>query len=191
MELMVNKEHLTMDGLVKIANIKASMNFGTISETIRSLLPTIEPVKRPVVTNIRIYNPNWVVGYIEGEGMFFVNIYKKKDTVLGEGVKLVFKITQDRKNLALLESFTNVFTAGKVYKQSPTVKVMDFLITGLADITNYVIPFFQAHPLEGAKKNDFHDFMKVAELMKAKAHLNKDGLEEIRLIKQGMNSNRY
>jgi hypothetical protein len=33
--------------------------------------------------------------------------------------------------------------------------------------------------------------MKVAELMKAKAHLNKDGLEKIRLIKQGMNSNRY
>jgi hypothetical protein len=65
---MVNKEHLTMEGLVKIANIKASMNFvaggnyallGTISETIRSLIPTaIEPVKRPVTTNIKIYNPN-------------------------------------------------------------------------------------------------------------------------------------
>lgn len=123
--------------------------------------------------------------------MFFVNIYKKKESVLGEGVKLVFKVTQDRKNLTLLESFTNVFTAGKVYRQSPTAKVMDFLITGLADITKYVIPFFQAHPLEGAKKNDFNDFLKVAELMKAKAHLNKEGLEKIRLIKQGMNSNRY
>ena len=123
--------------------------------------------------------------------MFFVNIYKKKESVLGEGVKLVFKVTQDRKNLALLESFTYVFTAGKVYRQSPTAKVMDFLITGLADITQYVIPVFQAHPLEGAKKNDYNDFLKVAELMKAKAHLNKDGLEKIRLIKQGMNSNRY
>jgi len=56
---MVNKEHLTMEGLVKITNIKASMNFGTISETIISLIPAvIEPVKRPVVTNIKIYNPN-------------------------------------------------------------------------------------------------------------------------------------
>jgi hypothetical protein len=123
--------------------------------------------------------------------MFFVNIYKKKESVLGEGVKLVFKVTQDRKNLTLLESFTNVFTAGKVYRQSPAAKVRNFLITGLADITKYVIPFFQAHPLEGAKKNDFNDFLKVAELMKAKAHLNKEGLEKIRLIKQGMNSNRY
>lgn len=190
-ELMVNQEHLTKEGLVKIANIKASMNFGTINETIKSLLPTIEPVKRPVTTNLGIYNPYWVAGYTEGEGMFFVNIYKRKDTVLGEGVKLVFKVTQDRKNLALLEGLVNVFTVGKVYKQSPTVKVMDFMITGLADIINYVIPIFQAHPLEGAKKNDFEDFMKVAELMKTKAHLNKEGLEEIRLIKSGMNSNRY
>jgi len=191
-ELMVNKEHLTLEGLVKIANIKASMNFGTISKTIIPLIPTnIEPVKRPVITDIKIYSPSWVVGYVEGEGMFFVNIYKKKESVLGEGVKLVFKVTQDRKNQALLESFTNVFTTGKVYRQSPTTKVMDFLITGLADITKYVIPFFQAHPLEGAKKNDFEDFLKVAELMETKAHLNKDGLEKIRIIKQGMNSNRY
>lgn len=123
--------------------------------------------------------------------MFFVNIYKRTDTVLGEGVKLVFKITQDRKNMALLESFTDIFTVGKVYKQSPTVKVMDFMITGLANITKYVIPFFQAHPLEGAKKNDFEDFIKVADLMKTKSHLNKNGLEQIRLIKSGMNSKRY
>ena len=54
---MVNKEHLTKEGLVKIVNIKASMNFGTISETIRSLFPTIEPVRRPVITSLRIYNP--------------------------------------------------------------------------------------------------------------------------------------
>ena len=56
---MVNKEHLTLEGLVKIANIKASMNFRTISETIRSLIPTnIEPVKRPLITNIKIYSPS-------------------------------------------------------------------------------------------------------------------------------------
>lgn len=155
---MINQEHLTMEGLAKIVNIKASMNFGTIPEGIVSLFPANEPVKRPVRTDFSIYNPYWVVGYVEGEGMFFVNIYKRKDTVLGEGVKLVFKITQDRRNFALLKSFTNVFTAGKVYEQSPTVKVLDFLITGLGDITKYVIPFFHAYPLEGAKKNDLNDF---------------------------------
>lgn len=190
-ELMASQEHLTMEGLAKIVNIKASMNFGAISEVMSSLLSGIEPVKRPIRTNCTIYHPYWVVGYIEGEGMFFVNIYKRTDTVLGEGVKLVFKITQDRKNIALLENFTSIFTVGKVYRQSPTVKVVDFMITGLADITKYVIPFFQAHPLEGAKKKDFSDFIRVADLMKIKSHLNKNGLEQIRTIKSGMNSKRY
>lgn len=192
-ELMVNQEHLTTEGLAKIVNIKAAMNFGIISEAVRNLgqWSNVQPVKRPIRTNCSIYHPYWVVGYVEGEGMFFVNIYKRTDTVLGEGIKLVFKITQDRKNIALLESFTNIFTVGKVYKQSPTVKVVDFMITGLADITKYVIPFFQAHPLEGAKKKDFEDFIRVAELMKIKSHLNKKGLEQIRSIKSGMNSKRY
>ena len=67
--------------------------FGTISETILSLFPRVEPIKRPERINFTIYHPYWVVGYVEGEGLFFVNIYKRKDTVLGEGVKLVFKIT--------------------------------------------------------------------------------------------------
>ncbi len=61
------------------------------------------------------------------------------------------------------------FTAGKVYQQSPSVKVLDFMISGLADLTRYVIPFFLVHPLEGAKKKDYEDFSIVAELMKSKA----------------------
>ena len=188
-DLMINKEHWTSEGLAKIVNIKASMNFGIIPKSIISLFPRINPVNRPRKSDMVIYHPYWVVGYTEGEGMFFVNLYKRKDTVLGEGVKLVFKITQDRRNLVLLENLTNVFTVGKVYKQSPTVKVMDFIITGLADITKYIIPFFHDYPLEGAKKDDFNDFVLVAELMKSKVHLK--GLEEIRSIKSRMNSNRY
>lgn len=161
-DLMINQEHLTSEGLAKIVNIKASMNFGIIPKSIISLFPIINPVKRPIKSDMVIYHPYWVVGYTEGEGMFFVNLYKRKDTVLGVGVKLVFKITQDRRNLVLLENLTNVFTVGKVYKQSPTVKVMDFLITGLADITKYIIPFYRDYPLEGAKKDDFNDFVLVA-----------------------------
>ena len=190
-ELMKNQEHLTQEGLAQIVNIKASMNFGTISEAIMSLFSSIEPVKRPERTDFTIYDPYWVVGYVEGEGMFFVNIYKRKDTVLGEGVKLVFKITQDKRNIALLESFTSVFSTGKVSQPPTTAQPMDFMITGLAHITKNLIPFFQAYPLEGAKKDDFEDFLKVGELMKSKSHLNKKGLEQIRLIKSGMNSNRY
>jgi hypothetical protein len=61
---------------------------------------------------------------------------------------------------------------------------------GHTSYPTHVIPLFLAHPLEGAKKKDFEDFLRVAELIKTKAHLKKEGLEQIRLIKSGMNSNR-
>lgn len=86
--------------------------------------------------------------------------------------------------------FSSVFGCGKVYSQSYKGGVLDFMVTGLGDITGKVIPFFLAHPLKGAKLKEYQDFVKVAGLMQNKAHLTKDGLEEIRSIKLGMNSQR-
>ena len=40
------------------------------------------------------------------------------------------------------------------------------------------------------KALDFADFCRAAELMKEKKHLTKEGLEEIRQIKAGMNQGR-
>lgn len=122
--------------------------------------------------------------------MFFINIYKRKDSVLGEGVKLAFKITQDERNSELLASFVQIFGCGNIYNQSSSGNVLDFMVTGLSNITDKVIPFFLSHPLQGAKKKELADFIKVAELMKLKAHLTKDGLEQIRDIKLGINFKR-
>jgi len=47
-----------MEGLAKIVNIKASMNFGTLPDIVLSLFPTVEPVKRPKRTNVEIKDPN-------------------------------------------------------------------------------------------------------------------------------------
>lgn len=188
--MMWNKEHLTEEGLAKIVNIKAAMNFGALSKELLSRFIDVKPVKRPIKKDIQVAHPFWVSGFVEGEGMFFVNIYKRKDSTLGEGVKIVFKITQDLRNSEVLAMFNNIFSCGKVYRQSPSAKVHDFLITGLSDILKYVIPFFLAYPLEGAKHKEFLDFVKVGELMKDKAHLKKDGLEQIRLIKSGINRGR-
>ena len=106
-------------------------------------------------------------------------------------VKLVFKITQDNRNSELLSKFVEIFGCGAIYSQSKsTGNVQDFMVTGLSDITGKIIPFFLAHPLQGANKKELADFIRVAELMKLKAHLTKEGLEEIRAIKAGMNFKR-
>jgi len=119
-----------------------------------------------------------------------VNIYIRKDSVLKKGVKLSFKITQDNRNSDLLVRFIEIFGCGGVYNQSKSSNVLDFTITGLSDLTDKIIPFFLAHPLQGAKKEELADFIKVANSMKLKAHLTKEGLEQISAIKLGMNTKR-
>jgi hypothetical protein len=57
-------------------------------------------------------------------------------------------------------------------------------------LTGKVIPFFQRVPLHGLKYKNFTDFCKVADIMKEKGHLTEEGLDQIRLIKAGMNTGR-
>jgi hypothetical protein len=56
-ELMEQKEHLTLEGLRKIVAIRASMNLG-LPSTIEAAFPDIIPVLRPPVLNQRIEDPN-------------------------------------------------------------------------------------------------------------------------------------
>jgi hypothetical protein len=53
-----------------------------------------------------------------------------------------------------------------------------------------LIPFFDQYPLHGAKRLDYLDFCKVANLMEGKLHLTEEGLDQIRKIKDGMNTGR-
>ncbi len=48
----------------------------------------------------------------------------------------------------------------------------------------------EKYSLQGVKSQDFLDFKIIAKLMKDKAHLTKEGIEEIKRIKSGMNSKR-
>lgn len=47
-EFMKNKEHLTMEGLHKIASLKASLNLG-LSDKLKRAFPVLDTVARPLV----------------------------------------------------------------------------------------------------------------------------------------------
>jgi hypothetical protein len=43
----------------------------------------------------------------------------------------------------------------------------------------------------GVKSEDFNDWCKIAELIKNREHLTKEGLDQIQKIQSSMNSNRF
>lgn len=74
-----------------------------------------------------------------------------------------------------------------IYKDKGTI---NFKVTKFSDLTEKIIPFFNKHSILGVKALDFADFVRVANLMKDKSHLSKQGLDQIHQIKESMNKGR-
>ena len=188
LELMKNKEHLSIEGLQKIINIKASMNSG-LSDVLKSNFKKIIPVERPLILTENITDPNWLAGFVCGEGKFEVRISQSKSVKIGYYVILRFRIYQHERNIKLMELLVKYLGGGKLEKQT-NQKVVNLLINKISDITNIIIPFFEVHPLNGVKQLDFLDWCKIANLMNKGSHLTIEGLDLIRKIKSNINKGR-
>jgi len=65
-----------------------------------------------------------------------------------------------------------------------------FIVERFSDLTEKIIPFFKEYCILGVKSEDFKDFCLVAKLMEEKKHLTREGIDQIRIIKAGMNKGR-
>lgn len=127
-----------------------------------------------------------MAGFVSGEGCFSSSIKKSPTSKLGETSWLRFIVTQHKRDQGLMNSFVNFFGGcGKINQDTRTVY---YVVQKLSDLTDIIIPFFAQYSLQGVKVKDFEDFTRVAKLMESRAHLTKEGLEEIRKIKDGMNT---
>ena len=186
-EMIERKEHLTPEGLHKIIAIRASMNRG-LSDELSAAFPSIVPVVRPLVENPQeqIIDPNWLAGFTSAEGSFLIKVTPSK-TKVGQRVQLVWQLTQDSRDAKLMVYIKELLGCGNVYKNRTWI---DFKVTKFDDIQNKIIPFFKKYAVKGIKSKNFDDFCKVAYMMKEKKHLTKQGLEQIKKIKAGMNTGR-
>ena len=74
----------------KIINIRALINKG-LSKKLSIAFPNTNLIERPLVNIERINHFNWLVGFVEGEGCFYVN-KKKINILLGFQISLSFSI---------------------------------------------------------------------------------------------------
>ena len=187
-ELMNNNAHLSKVGLLKIINIKASMNLG-ISEVVKKEILNIIPVERPIILTDNIPNPNWISGFVSGDGNFDVRIINSSKNKTGYQVSLRFRISQHNKDIKLMELLIKYFGSG-IIEQNSKDQVVNLTISKFSEITKIIIPFFEINSLFGIKQLDYLDWCKIASLMKEGSHLKLEGLEIIRTIKAGMNKGR-
>lgn len=81
--LIIKEEpHLSEQGFMKILNLRYYLNNG-ISEELKELYPNLVPVPRPEVPERRI-DPEWIVGFVDGEGHFSIITVEKRSTMGSE-----------------------------------------------------------------------------------------------------------
>ena len=189
-QLFIHKEHLTPDGLIKMASIKASINKG-LSIKLKEAFPTAKIIDPSTLKGLidvkegKSINPYWVAGFTEGEGCFFVNIQENKSKA-SYSIRIGYQVSQHNRDLSLIKSLKDFFECGRT---EPCGKAAtSFRVTKVKNITENIIPFFENYPLLGSKLKDFKDWKEATKLMASKAHLSPEGLNEIKKIKSGMNS---
>jgi hypothetical protein len=188
-QFLNDKAQSTKEGLQKIINIRAAMNNG-LSELLKKHFPDTVPVIRPLFNIELIYHPNWLVGFVDGEGCFYVKI-KKNSSKLGHQVSLVFSLIQHSRDEKLFNMILKYLGCGVIEKVITRPDEVKYVVYKFGNICNILIPLFQKYPLQGVKSLNFYDFCKVANLMINKVHLTKKGIKEINLIKSQMNTGRF
>ena len=192
-DIISNKEHLTKTGLDKLVSLRSVLNKG-LSERLQLAFPDIKPALRPKVSKPNLHANNvdinsWIAGFVSGEGCFFIKAGKSETHKLGISITLNFIVNQNVRDAYLLESFIRVLDCGSLYITEKT-GIARFTVVNFTDIVEKIIPFFDEYPIFGSKYKDFQDFKQASILMKSKSHLTKQGLEQIVLIKAGMNFKR-
>lgn len=186
--MMSRKEHLRIEGLQSIINIRASINLGS-SELLKEAFPKTVPVQRPAVENRVVRDPQWVSGFTSAEGCFLVIVYKSK-TKSGVAVKLRFTLSQHARDEVLMKSLVDYLGCGKLEKTTIGGGAWNFHVHKFSDVCEKIIPLFRKYPILGVKSENFKDWCNVAELMKEKKHLTQSGVDLICKLKAGMNKGR-
>lgn len=144
--------------------------------------------------NDRMMKPDYIVGFTDGEGCFYVQIRKDHRIILR------YFITQRFDNKEVLDEICAYFKVGYVHlkKQEWGKEYRRFRrpsyvfeVTKQDDIQNVIVPFFRKHKLRGIKRFSFEKFAQVAGIVKGRQdarRLSKNEMSLVWKLKKTMNT---
>jgi LAGLIDADG endonuclease len=170
---------------IQILNLKYGMN----DKRVNFSLPE---------NHIKI-TPNYLLGYIEGDGSFYFNkndntvrislITIKEDRILLEKIKEFLFNQLDKNSLFLGKNSKLVYINDKsIRKNWKVITILE--ISQIDYICNYLIPFFDNLVFRTKKYLDYLDFRKIAFLILDGKHLSEKGRSIIVKLADTMNNSR-
>lgn len=138
-DLMSRKEYLTLEGFHKIVAIRALMNLG-LTTILTEAFPNIILVPRSVVEVSENIDPNWISGFTEAEGSFYITLRKFEAYKTGYQVQVKFAIAQHSlpppseawvRDFQLINSFIKYFNSSSI---SENLQAVYFTVAKFSDV---------------------------------------------------------
>jgi hypothetical protein len=130
-------------------------------------------------------SPEWVVGFVDGEGCFHVSLHAHPEMTAGYQVIPEFVVVQHIRDVQVLYALKRFFRCGVV--RCNHEDRWAFRVRKLDGLTQ-ICAFFEQHHLKTKKLTDFQKFRSILRLMSQKRHLAREGLVEIGEIALSMNT---
>src|SRR3989338_5505874 len=130
--------------------------------------------------------PEYITGYVDGEGCFTVTFNQKLKVNLGWEMKPSFSVSQNEDKRQVLDIIREYFGCGYI-RRDYADKTVKFEVRDHNDLMTKIIPHFEKFPLLSKKQKDFELFKKICKIVDQKIHLTKEGFIEILNLAYSMN----
>lgn len=139
---------------------------------------------------MRKLHPQYVVGFIDGEGSFYISLSRHNTVKRRLDIRAEFEMELRDDDREILERIRFSLDCGRMYQLrykrydwQPHAKLK---IGSIREITGKLIPFLDKYPLQAKKRKVYRMFRKAAILISRKKHLTDKGFETILKLREGI-----
>ena len=121
---------------------------------------------------------NYLAGFAEGEGCFYVGVHPTTNVTLGLQVIPEFHVSQNAERREVLDLISCRLGCGRIranHRASADTTLV-YVVRRREDLLTRVIPFFETQPLLSSKQRDFLAFAGIVRAMDRGEHLTNEGL---------------
>ena len=130
--------------------------------------------------------PEYISGYVDGEGCFTVTFSRRTKAKLGWELRPSFSVSQNEDRRQVLDIIREYFGCGSIRRDFAD-KTLKFEIRDHNDLVSKVIPHFERFPLLSKKQKDLELFRTICAIIHEAKHLEKDGFAEVVKLAYVMN----
>jgi hypothetical protein len=140
----------------------------------------------PALNNTKALPPQYLSGYVDGEGCFTVSFSRRPKLRIGWETRPSFSVSQNADRAQVLYAMLSYFGAGHL-RRDPANKTLKYEVRDLNDLIDKVVPHFEVYPLLSDKQHDFLLFGRICRMIRKGMHHTSGGLATIVALAYQMN----